>query len=204
VSSALHLVEREGLTIVSDVDDTVKVSEVRDKRALLRRTFLQAFEAVPNMGPKYTTWLGAEPSGTGHLHFVSSSPWQLFEPLHTLMGASGFAPATYDLKRIRPREIPTTAEELLADPRTTKPPAIRSVMERFPKRKFVLVGDSGERDPEVYGVIGRERPDQIVRIYIRDVTGEKRDDARYRSAFEGIPAEQWILFDDASKLPDTP
>jgi phosphatidate phosphatase APP1 len=66
----------------------------------------------------------------------------------------------------------------------------------------VLVGDSGEKDPEVYGQIAREHPAQILRIYIRDVTGDRADDARYRGAFRGIPAEKWQLFRDPVEVRD--
>lgn len=200
VASTIVLTEEKGLTIVSDVDDTVKVSEVRDKRRLLRRTFAMPFEAVPQMAEVYRRW-SAEATA---FHFVSSSPWQLFGPLSEFMTKEQFPFATFDLKRIRPRDFTDTMEALLADPLQTKPPVIRALLERFPKRRFVLVGDSGEKDPEVYGLIAREHPSQVGRIYIRDVTGEQRLDARYRAAFEGLPDDRWILFQDAKTLPVTP
>ena len=98
----------------------------------------------------------------------------------------------------------TTLDTLLADPQTTKPQAIRDLMSRFPQRRVVLVGDSGEQDPEVYAPIARDLPDRIVRIYIRDVTGEKRDAPRYATTFAGIPADKWVVFTEASELPSAP
>lgn len=200
VTSKITLTEDEGVTIVSDVDDTVKVSEVRNKQRLLRRTFAMPFEAVPEMAAVYRRW--STPASA--FHFVSSSPWQLFGVLSEFMAKEQFPFATFDLKRIRPRDLADTIEALLADPLKTKPPVLRALLERFPKRRFVLVGDSGEKDPEVYGLIAREHPSQVVRIYIRDVTGEPRVDARYRAAFDGIPDDRWILFQDAKTLPVTP
>lgn len=199
-ATRLVLVEDEGVTLISDVDDTIKISEVTDKKRLMLRTFALPFEAVPGMGAAYTRWLGPDT----HLHFVSSSPWQLFDPLSELVDASGFPPSTFHLKRIRPRDVPAAVEQLVADPLTTKPPAIRGLLDKFPKRKFILVGDSGEKDPEVYGIIARERSSQLVRIYIRDVTGETRTDERYAKAFDGIPADKWVVFKDGDSLPSTP
>jgi phosphatidate phosphatase APP1 len=46
-------------------------------------------------------------------------------------------------------------------------------MIHLPRRKFILVGDSGEKDPEVYRVMQRLFPDQVLKIYIRDVLGER-------------------------------
>ena len=196
----VQLVEPEGLTIISDVDDTIKVTEVTKTDQLLRRTFAMPFEVVPGMSKAYGAW--AAPGA--HLHFVSSSPWQLYDELELMARDGGFPRATWELKRVRPRDVPRTLDKLLADPLATKPPAIRTVMDSFPKRRVVLVGDSGEKDPEVYGLIARERPASVDKIYIRDVTGEPREAERYKAAFEGVPAERWVVFTDAATLPPKP
>jgi hypothetical protein len=44
------------------------------------------------------------------------------------------------------------------------------VLDSFPKAKFVLIGDSGEQDLELYVAIAKERPEQVLSILIRDVT----------------------------------
>jgi hypothetical protein len=195
-TAPLLFVEPSGTTIVSDIDDTVKVSEVLDKKRLLARTFLEELEAVPGMAPLYQRLV---PSGA-HLHFVSSSPWQLYEPLAALMASAGFPAATIGLKRIRPRNVFDSVEALLLDPLESKPPAIRALLERFPRRTFILVGDSGEKDPEVYGLLAREHPAQIARILIRDVTREPRAAPRYAKAFAGVHAERWELFTDPAAV----
>jgi phosphatidate phosphatase APP1 len=58
----------------------------------------------------------------------------------------------------------------------------------------VLVGDSGEKDPEIYGALARKFPSQIHRIYIRDVTAEDANAPRYRQAFDGVRREVWSIF----------
>jgi hypothetical protein len=195
-AAPLILVEDAGTTIVSDIDDTVKVSEVLDKKRLLQRTFCEDFEAVPGMAPLYLRFV---PTGL-HLHFVSSSPWQLYRPLSELFASAGFPAATVSLKRIRPRAVLDSAELLLLDPLESKPPAIRPLFEHFPRRSFILVGDSGEKDPEVYGLLARENPAQVTRIVIRDVTGEPRDCDRYAKAFAGVPPDRWQIFTDATTI----
>jgi hypothetical protein len=42
----VHLLERRGLSIVSDIDDTIKVSEVLDKIRLVANTFIHGFRVV--------------------------------------------------------------------------------------------------------------------------------------------------------------
>jgi phosphatidate phosphatase APP1 len=197
----LFLIEPEGLTIVSDIDDTIKITEVHNRKLMLRRTFAMQFEGVAGMAERYTSWLA---SSGGHLHFVSSSPWQLSTPLAEFLDASGFPIGTYDLKRMRPKSVRKTLASLKADPMATKPPFIRALMAAYPNRRLILVGDSGEKDPEVYGTIARESPGRIARIYIRNVTNEPRTALRYRSAFAGLPDDTWVVFTDVSELPETP
>ena len=64
----------------------------------------------------------------------------------------------------------------------------------------MLIGDSGEQDPEVYAKIARQYPRQIVRIFIRNVTDEPADSPRYQQCFDGLPAGLWQIFDDPRSL----
>ena len=81
-------------------------------------------------------------------HFVSASPYQLFEDLSTFFDKEGFPLATYHLKRIRVKD--KTLLQLFADPFEYKIGQIERILQKYPQRKFILIGDSGEKDPEVY------------------------------------------------------
>ncbi len=48
------------------------------------------------------------------------------------------------------------------------------LMRSFPNKKFILVGDSGQKDAEIYFTIAKEFRDQIEKVYIREITGERR------------------------------
>lgn len=190
----LHLVAPDGVLLISDIDDTIKVTNVRDRTELMRRTFLRELEAVPNLAPVYRRWLG----DTGHLHFVSSSPWQLQGELAHMAEQAGFPPATYSLKTIRLKD--SSLLSLFTDPEQTKPMDIEPLLERFPDRRVILAGDSGEKDPEIYGAIYRAHPDRIERIVIRDVTKDARSSARYEKAFREVPDDKWQLFEKPEEL----
>jgi phosphatidate phosphatase APP1 len=90
---------------------------------------------------------------------------------------------------------------LFASPEKYKPGVIESLLKQFPNRKFILIGDSGERDPEIYGALARKFPAQIIRIYIRDVTNEAAGSERYQKAFRSIPRETWQIFREPNELP---
>lgn len=206
-SGKTHILPEKGLSIISDIDDTIKITNVTDKKAMLSNTFLKEFRDVPGMAKLYSQW---KDEFQASFHFVSSSPWQLYKELATFMVQKGFPePASFHLKSIRVKD--RTLLNLFADPIQTKTKAIRSIIDRFPHRSFVLVGDSGEKDPEVYGQLARAYPLQILKIYIRDVStllGDDDDDEivvppfqqRMHAAFEGLEAQKWEIFDDPLQI----
>ena len=190
----VFLCHPEGVSVISDIDDTIKVSNVHDKKQLLRRTFLEPFEAVSGMSATYRRWAAAG----AQFHYVSASPWHLYEPLSSFLRQERFPNGTFHLKRFRVKDASVT--NLFADPVAYKQSVIENLLTTFPDRQFLFVGDSGEKDPEVYGLIARKYPRQIVTILIRDVTGQPRDDPRYQAAFASVPTEKWSLFQDAALL----
>lgn len=190
----VRLVPPTGLSIISDIDDTVKVSNVRDHKLLFEHTFFLDFTAVPGMADLYDAWSDQGAS----FHFVSSSPWQLYSPLQTFVDAEHFPWSTFSLKSVRFRD--ETLLNLLQEGTKTKPLQIEPILHTYPGRKFILVGDSGEQDPEVYTALIRKHPDQIVKIYIRNVTKEAADGERFKTLFEDIDTTRWALFDDTSTI----
>ena len=75
-----------------------------------------------------------------------------------------------------------------------------------PHCDFVLVGDSGEQDPEVYAALIRKFPEQIKKIYIRNVTNEEAGNDRFNAVFGDIDPDRWLLFDSPAglELPSSP
>ncbi len=65
---------------------------------------------------------------------------------------------------------------------------ISQIMEHFPDRDFILVGDSGERDPEVYRHIKRNYPDQVEEVIIRDVVDHRNQNPDRLENMTIIPA----------------
>ncbi len=190
----VHLLPAEGLSVISDIDDTVKISGVTDKKELLRNTFLEEFRAVPGMAEVYRRWA----ADGARFHFVSASPWQLYEELAAFLRDAGFPPASFHLKTVRFKDA--SLLDLFADPLKGKVAAIEPLLLGFPRRAFVLVGDSGEKDPEVYGTLARAYPDQVRHVWIRNVTREEPDSARMQEAFAGIPGSKWTLFVDPTVM----
>jgi hypothetical protein len=185
----ITLVEESGVTVISDIDDTVKVTQVQDYKVLLRRTFLEPFTPVPGMAEVYRAW--ADKSGA-QVCYVSASPWQLLVPLSEFIRSNGFPVGAFYLKKFRWKD--ESFLKLFERPEQYKPGVIEPLLKQFPRRQFVLVGDSGERDPEIYARLARRYPHQVARILIRNVTDEPADAKRYQKVFRGLPPGLWQVF----------
>jgi hypothetical protein len=194
-SGEVFFLEEEGLSVISDIDDTIKISEVRDRHAMLRNAFLRELAPVPGMAEFYQMLAR---SNHAQFHYVSASPWQLYEPLAEFVNAHGFPHGTFALKEFRWKN--RNFLSLFSNPEKYKPTVIEPLLKRFPQRRFILIGDSGERDPEIYAALARKYPRQIVRIYIRDVTGESASAPRFAEAFRGLPGELWQVFTTPAEL----
>jgi hypothetical protein len=82
----LSFFDDKGVIVVSDIDDTIKITNVRNRGATLRSTFLEPFQPVPGMADVYHAW--AEKSGA-QFCYVSASPWQLYSPLADFIRSNG-------------------------------------------------------------------------------------------------------------------
>lgn len=194
----LLLVPNTGLSVVSDIDDTIKVSNVLDRSELLRNTFLREFKAVPGMAAYYLQ-LATQADST-RFHYLSSSPHQLYPALNAFLNDNGFPLGSVHLRHIN------IIDEVLGDgdsSRKHKLASLQQLFGQFPNRQFLLIGDSGEADPEIYAEIAKIYPKQIAGIRIRDVTGEDAEAPRYAKTFAGLSPSLWRVFSSADELPNS-
>lgn len=172
------LVEDRGLSVISDVDDTVKVTEIlQGAKVVVANTFFHPFRAAPGMVERYRQL--AE-NRDAVFHYVSGGPWQLYRFLDESFEQARLPRGTFHMKNVRKNLATAAAWEDLKElagggaTQEQKLEAIRAIFEHFPDRTFLLVGDSGEHDPEIYRQI-LEDPDlgpRVEEVWIRDVKGD--------------------------------
>lgn len=193
-AGTINLVPPRGISVISDFDDTVKITHATNRGKMLDQSLFQNFQPVPGMAQVYAAW--AKQGVT--YHFVSSSPWHFYELIDAFLNANGFPPRSVSLKHFRFKD--TSLLNLFKKGTETKPAQIVPIIRAFPQRRFVLIGDSGEEDPEVYAGIYQQFPEKIERIFIRNISGAKRTDQRFTAVFKNVPEEKWSLFDDPQEL----
>lgn len=193
----IQLIGPRGVSVVSDIDDTIKISEVLDKRKLVANTFLLPFRPAPGMSELYRRWAA---EGGAVFHYVSAGPWQLYPVLADFVTREGFPAGSFHMRPFRLKDR-SAAEFLENRTEEYKLGVIDPLIRRFPGRRFVLVGDSGERDPEIYAELAKRFPDQVKAILIRNVTGESLTSPRFVELAAKVPVHvRRHLFRDTAEL----
>ena len=159
--------------VISDVDDTVLQTGATSLRSLAKQVlFGNAYTRLPFEGvAAFYEALGRGSAGTRNpLFYVSSSPWNLYDVLTEFMALNQIP-----LGPILLRDWGVSATELLPTTHGAhKRAAIRQILETYPRLPFILIGDSGQEDPEIYHEVVHDFPGRILGIYIRDVADAER------------------------------
>ncbi len=157
--------------VVSDLDDTVVRSSATNLLKMARITLhSNAHTRLPFEGVAafyQALQRGRSGEDFNPIFYVSSSPWNLYDMIEDFLDLHGVPAGPIFLRDWSP----TT----LRDHERHKLGVIRTLLATYPDLPFVLIGDSGERDPEIYRQIVHEHPGRIRTIYIRDVTSRERD-----------------------------
>lgn len=197
----VRLLPATGLSVVSDIDDTIKFTDIPSgEKAVLNNTFFRQFVSVPCMVSMYQQF-----SADTAFHYVSGGPWQLYAPIARLLADTdkGFPTGSVHMKNVRTNPFESESYRDLSklvggSGRATyqqKSAQIELLLQHFPQRQFILIGDSGEYDPEIFRVIEHRHQKQIQEIRIRDVVDAKQHNPDRLTGMTVVPA---IMIDDQS------
>lgn len=192
----IHFAPQHGVSVISDIDDTIKLTGATDRKEMLNNTFLRPFKNVEGMADLYKTW---QQQGCA-FHYVSSSPWQLYEPLAEHCIDSNFPAGSMHLRYFRVRDEMFKRFRMVR--RHTKVGIIARILRSIPNRRYILIGDSGEKDPEIYRFLARRFPNRVAAILIRQLpsrplSGKRREKLKLNNL--PVPVQ---IFEDTSEIAD--
>ncbi|OOG00403.1 hypothetical protein ASPCADRAFT_202253 [Aspergillus carbonarius ITEM 5010] len=165
---AVRIIEPTGVSLISDIDDTVKHSAIASgAKEMFRNTFVRELNELTVDG--VTEWYNKLAEMGVDLHYVSNAPWQLYPLLDRYFKLAGLPPGSFHLK-----QYSGMLQGIFEPTAERKRGSLEQILRDFPTRKFILVGDSGEADLEVYTDIVLANPGRILGIFIRDVTTTDR------------------------------
>jgi phosphatidate phosphatase APP1 len=181
--------------VVSDMDDTVVQSEVTSFLRAARMVLLEnALTRLPFPGVA-ALYRALERGATGGeanpIFYVSSSPWNLYDVIDGFLTAQKIPTGPlllrdWDLGRLNERHA------------RHKGTVIREIFGTYRELPFLLVGDSGQEDPEIYTELVREHPDRIKAVYIRNVAPNAERTGRIQALAREVAAagSTLVLADD--------
>ena len=161
--------------VISDIDDTLTNTDITHKLEVLRNTFFEntynvkvfdnAPQAVVAIAGKSADLLPTLP-----VFYLSGSPWSLHERISGAFDLRGFPHGATILRRYSQEPL---------NPYDFKHPHLLEIVDAHPGRKWILFGDTGEKDPEVYHTLMQERPGTVEAVFIHNVTNADPKDARF-------------------------
>jgi phosphatidate phosphatase APP1 len=158
-----------GIGVISDIDDTILHSGITDWKTAAQLTFLhnaRTRKPLKGVARLYQALqAGADRRNRVPIFYVSSSPWNLYDLLEDFMELNAIPCGPIFL-----RDLGTDTGKFIKTPgHGHKLERAKGLIERFPDLRWVLLGDSGQADAELYAEAAQAFGPRIAAIYIRDV-----------------------------------
>jgi hypothetical protein len=193
--------EPEGWAVISDIDDSIKVTMTSDPIGILRSTFVSDPTPIEGM-PELYAWIRTLLTDRAPFFYLSASPYNLYPFLHAFRDAH-YPHGQIVLRDASWMSIPGLLSNLTLGTHEYKVDRMRKMHAWLPRRKLICIGDSTQSDPESYGDSYRAFPGWVHCILIRKVTDiamvgieEKNEPERFEKAFRGVPTSVWHVFED--------
>lgn len=169
--------------VISDIDDTILhtgVASTLKWRAVFNTFFKNVKDRVPLKGAAdfyHQLHRGKSGKNENPIFYVSNSPWNLYRYLQFFLQKYKFPKGPVLLRNFR-----EPFDKSLKTEKPHKEHEIRNILKTYPTLNFILIGDCGEHDADIYKEIATEFPNRIVAIYLRSVA-HKRKMARISELF---------------------
>ncbi|NYZ16522.1 DUF2183 domain-containing protein [Azospirillum sp. RWY-5-1] len=194
--------DRARFVVISDIDDTIVHTGVANTLRMLWRLFVEdaaSRTAFPGVAPLYRALHAGATGDQGNpLLYVSRAPWGLYDVLDKFFHMHGVPVGPimflreWGLSWRRP--FPRRAED-------HKQALIRHMLDLYDDLPFILIGDSGQHDPEVYRQIVEEHPGRVLAVLIRNVSkggGREREIEELAAAVTRAGSRMLLAADSAA------
>ncbi|CAF2719249.1 unnamed protein product [Rotaria sp. Silwood2] len=193
----IFLCDDNGISIISDIDDTIKITGVTSIRSILRNTFSGQYKSVPGMSERYRHY---ESYYNATFHYLTASPDQLYPFLHEFIQDEQFPLGSYHMRHFTWFDMNFFQFFSSKSFIKQKTKILRMFFQETRSRKFILFGDIFQKDPEIYANIYKEYSERIIKIFIR--VSSKNLSNRLNTVFQYIPKYKWDIFLNGFDLPE--
>jgi phosphatidate phosphatase APP1 len=154
------------LGIVSDVDDTVMVTTLPRPLLAAWNTFVldeHARASVPGMAVLYERLVNANPGAP--VFYLSTGAWNVAATLTRFLSRHLYPAGPLLLTDWGPQP-----DRFFRSGQAHKRASLTRLAEEFPDIRWLLVGDDGQHDPEIYAEFAAEHPDSVAAVAIRHLS----------------------------------
>lgn len=183
--------------VISDIDDTILHTGLTSffKWAVVKNTFFKRAEKrIPLEGAAafyHKLHDGKSGSDCNPVFYVSHSPWNLYRYLEVFLQKNDFPKGPILL-----RDFVNPFAKKYKPEKPQKQKEIINILKTYPQMSFILIGDSGEHDPDIYIEIAEAHPERILAIYLRNVN-HKRKMLRVKGLFEKYETVPVLLVENS-------
>lgn len=167
----LIIADNQNTGVISDIDDTVLISYSTEPYKKLRLVLLKnAYTRMPfeNVGPFYSALhTGAALGAEVPFFYVSSSEWNLYDFLEDFFREKQLPKGPFFLKELETNPLNLLKKHTSHNHKYLK---AEHLIQTFPGMEFVLIGDSGQQDVDIYSRLAQNYPGRIRFIMIRAVS----------------------------------
>lgn len=161
--------------IISDIDDTILVSGVRSffkMRLFFNTIFINPFRRKPigNAAEAYHKLLD-QSEGQSPMIYLSNSPWNIFDYLQSFLLHNVFPVGEVIL-----RDMGTQLLKSRDITEYNKYIEIEKLLIAFKDTTFTLIGDTGEKDFDIYKAIYEKHPERVERIIMNNIGNQSKID----------------------------
>jgi len=185
--------------VISDIDDTILHTGVVSNfkwEVIYNTIFRPASKRVPLKGAAdfyHKLHKGQSGKEANPIFYVSHSPWNLYRYLEFFLKKNTFPKGPILL-----RSFKTILKRKEKDDKPQKQKEIIQLLKAYPDLSFILIGDSGERDPDIYIEIAKQFPNRIKAIYLRTVKHKKKI-ARVEKLIQKFNEVPTLLLEDSNQ-----
>ncbi len=152
--------------IVSDIDDTVVVTHLPRPMIAAWNTFVlqeSARTPVRGMAEFYRGILASHPGAL--VVYLSTGAWNVAPTLTRFLSRNGFPEGPLLLTDWGP-----TNTGWFRSGRAHKHTSLERLARELPQVRWLLVGDDGQHDPQIYADFARAQPGHVAAVAIRQLT----------------------------------
>ncbi|KAG0651403.1 hypothetical protein D0Z07_1673 [Hyphodiscus hymeniophilus] len=194
-NATAYLVPPAGLTIISDIDDILRITQIYEPANGLLNSFAKAFTPWMNMPEIYANWSRSIPDF--HFHYLTTTPEQITRNYMDFI-YNYYPEGSFDTRPLNFSDV--------SDTLSIRKYLLEKVFETYPERKFVLIADTSNSDVmKDYPAMATEFPNQVQCIFLRNTSAtDPGDKFPYdTSGFKGLNQNMYMFFlvpDDLSGL----